>query len=442
MKNSIGREFNFLSLIRFALPSIIMMIVMALYTIVDSMFVTHYVNTDALSAINIVFPVINVIIALAIMLATGSSAIIGKKMGDGRKESARENFTFIVIVGVVVGIICVIIGMIFIKPIIYALGASDILFDYCYEYLIILLLFAPISILQLLFQVFMVTAGKPTLGLILTIAAGLVNVLFDYIFIGLMDMGLAGAALGTSCGYLVPAVFGIIFFLQKKGDLYFVRPKFDLKILLESCFNGSSEMVTNLAMGVTTFLFNIIMMKFLGEDGVAAITIILYVNFLMTALYLGFSIGVAPVISFNHGSGNHQQLKRIYKICLVFIWTSSVVIFIISMLLSSNIVSVFSPKGTPVYELAMQGFKLYPVSFLFAGYNMFASAMFTAFSNGKVSAIISFMRTFVFLILGLLILPLLLDVNGVWLAVPVAELFTLVVSTVYIIKGKKQYHYG
>ncbi|MEG0691799.1 MAG: MATE family efflux transporter [Oscillospiraceae bacterium] len=442
MKNTIGRDFHFFSLLKFALPSIVMMIVMGLYTIIDSMFVSRFVGTNALSAINIVYPIINVIIALAIMLATGGSAIIAKKMGDGDEKSARENFTFIVLVGVVVGVACVAVGLIFLRPIIYALGASDILFEYCYEYLLIMLLFAPVSILQMLFQVFFVTAGKPTLGLVLTVSAGLVNVLFDYIFIVPLNMGLAGAALGTGIGYLIPAVVGVLFFFKKKGALHFTRPKFELKVLWESCYNGSSEMVTNLAMGVTTFLFNIIMMRYLGEDGVAAITIVLYVNFLMTALYMGFSMGVAPVISYNYGSGNTKQLKRIYKICLIFICVSSIIVFIVSILLSSNIVTIFSQKGTNVYQIAMEGFRLYPISFLFAGFNIFASAMFTAFSNGKVSAIISFMRTFVFLVLGLLMLPFVFEVNGVWLAVPVAELLTLVVSAVYIYKGKKTYHYG
>lgn len=441
MDNSISKEFNFISLIKFAMPTIIMMIFMSLYSIVDGIFISRFVGTDALSATNIVYPVINIIIGISIMLATGSSAIIARRIGEDKIQKAREAFSLIIFISVVIGIIVAVIGVIFIKPIIYALGGTEAIFNYCRDYLKILLIFAPASILQLMFQTLFVTAGKPHIGLILTIISGIMNAVFDYVFIVLMDMGITGAAFGTTTGYLLPSVFGIIYFINKKNNLHFVKFKIDWKIIIESCFNGSSEMVTNISSGIITFLFNLIMMRYLGEDGVAAITIILYAQFLFTALYIGFSLGISPVISYNYGSNNTKMLKKIFKICMAFIISSSILVFIFSILFSKSIVAVFSQEGTNVYEIAINGFILFSVSYLFAGINMFTSSMFTAFSNGKISAIISFMRTFIFIVIGIIVLPIFLEVNGIWLAVPFAEILSIILSLYYLISQKSIYHY-
>lgn len=246
MNNSISKEFNFISLIKFAMPTIIMMIFMSLYSIVDGIFISRFVGTDALSATNIVYPVINIIIGISIMLATGSSAIIARRIGEDKVQQAREAFSLIIFISVVIGIIVAVIGVIFIKPIIYMLGGTEAIFNYCRDYLKILLIFAPASILQLMFQSLFVTAGKPHIGLILTIISGIMNAIFDYVFIVLMDMGIKGAAFGTTTGYLLPSAFGIIYFVSKKNNLHFVKFKIDWKIIIDSCFNGSSEMVTNI----------------------------------------------------------------------------------------------------------------------------------------------------------------------------------------------------
>lgn len=441
MSNSISRNFNFLSLLKFALPTIIMMIFMALYSIVDGIFVSNFVGTDALSAINIVYPVLNIIIGIAIMFSTGGSAIIARKIGENDVKGANNDFSLIIVTSTVIGIIVSILGILFLNPIIHILGANKTLEKYCYDYLLILLLFAPASILQLMFQTLFVTAGKPAIGLILTILSGVTNAVFDYILIVPMNLGISGAAIATSMGYILPSVFGLIYFMSKKRALHFTKFKINFKTILESCFNGSSEMVTNISSGVITFLFNIIMMHYLGEDGVAAITIVLYAQFLFTALYIGFSLGVAPVISFNYGSNNIKQLKRIFKICMTFILVSSILIFGVSILFSQNIVSIFSQKGTRVYEIAINGFVLFSLSYLFCGFNIFTSGMFTAFSNGKISAIISFMRTFIFIVLGIIFLPNILDINGIWLAVPFAELLGFVVSLLYLKSEKPNYRY-
>ena len=442
MNPAIGREFHFASLLKFAFPSIIMMIFMSLYTIVDGIFISRFVGTAALSATNIVYPVINVTYAFSIMLATGGSAIVARKLGEGKPEEARRDFSLITLATVLIGVLIALAGCLFIDPLCRMLDADQALIGYCRDYLRILLLFAPASMLQLLFQIFFVTAGRPGLGLGLTIAAGLSNAILDYVLIVPCGFGIAGAALATAAGYLIPAIIGLFFFCRPSQTLHFGRPKFSWAVLAESCFNGSSEMVTNLSNAIITFLFNILMLHYIGEDGVAAVTIVLYAQFLLTALYLGFSLGVAPVISFNHGSENSTQLKRLYRICISFIAGSSLVIFLLSLLLSRGIVRIFTPDGSPVFPIALEGFWLFSLSFLFSGINIFASGMFTALSNGRISAVISFLRTFGFILLGLLFLPKMLAVTGIWLAVPFAELATLLFSVIFMWKMRSNYHYA
>lgn len=441
-KNPLAQQFYMGPLLRFAFPTIFMMIFMGLYTIVDTIFVARFVSTNALSSINIVCPVINIIVGLGTMLATGGSALVAQKMGRKDEKGACESFTLIILAGLAVGLLISCIGLIFLEPIIRCLGASDLLFPYCRDYLIILLIFAPASIMQVLIQNFLVAAGKPGLGFWLVIAAGFTNALLDFIFIVPMKMGIAGAALATSMGYLIPAITGIVFFcLNKNGSLYFCKTNCHIRSLGEICFNGSSEMVGQLSTAVTTFLFNAVMMKLLGEDGVAAITIIIYSQFFLTTLYIGFTIGVAPIISYKYGSKDYSQLKSIFKICMAFILATSLIVFLLAMAGGSFLVQIFSPKGTSVYEIARNGFLIFPISFLFCGFNIFTSGMFTALSNGKISAILSFLRTMGFITMGLLILPVLYQVNGIWLAVPVAEILSLCVSIFFLFYYHRKYQY-
>ncbi|MEY8338092.1 MATE family efflux transporter [Lachnospiraceae bacterium 62-35] len=440
-ENPLSQDFNIKSLLQFALPTIIMMIFMGLYTIVDTIFVSRVVNTDALSAMNIVCPVINLIVGLGTMLAAGGSAIIARKMGEGEEKRASQDFTFIVCTGMILGLLISLMGVIFIDPIISRLGASRLLFPYCKEYLLIIFIFTPASILQVLFQNLIVTAGYPGFGMVLSVCAGIANILLDYVFMCFFQMGIRGSALGTGIGYLIPTLAGICFFARNKGNLKFQKPKMNFSVLVESCFNGFSEMVSQMAAAVTTFFFNMIMMKLLGEVGVAAITIMIYTQFMLTTLYIGFSMGVAPVVSYNYGLGDRFRLKKISKICILFISIMSIIVFTLSMILGTPLVSVFSTKGTPVYDIAQKGFRIFPFSFLFCGINIFASAFFTALSNGRISAVISSLRTFVFIVFFLLTLPLLLKEIGVWLAVPLSELITMFVSIAFIAKNRKKYHY-
>lgn len=440
-RNPLAGNFNALSLMKFAFPSMVMMLFMGLYTIVDTIFIARFVNTNALSSINIVCPVINLIVGLGTMLATGGSAIVAKKMGCQKLKEARSNFTLIIITGIIIGLVITVMGLLFIDKIIWGLGASKILFPYCKDYLMIQLFFVVGNIMQVLYQNLFVTAGKPTLGLVLSILAGAANILFDYVFIVFMQMGIKGAALGTGIGYMIPAVVGTIFFLHGKSELHFCKPKMDIFVLLKSCSNGASEMVSQLATAVTTFLFNATMMKLLGEDGVAAITVIIYSQFLLTTLYIGFSMGTAPIISYNYGSRNIKQLKKIVHICFCFIIAISVFVFLFSFFAGENIAEIFAKNNENVFEITKTGFSVFAFSFLFSGCNIFSSALFTALSNGKVSAAISFLRTFGFITVFLLILPKILDVTGVWLAIPIAEWFTLILTICLIFRHRKHYNY-
>lgn len=442
LNHSIAQDFNFKSLMKFVFPTIIMMMFLSIYSIVDGIFVSRLLGSNALSSLNIVYPVFSILLGFGIMLGTGSSAIIAKKMGEGKNEEAYENFSFISLLAVGLGVLLEIICSIFIEDICILLGANEVLLDDCIKYLQIILYFAPISMLQLLYQTFFVTASKPKLGLIATVSGGVANMVLDYLFLKVMKTGIEGAALATGIGQLIPAVIGLFFFFINKKGLHYVKPKWDFSVLVNSCTNGSSEMVSNISAGIVTFLFNIIMLDLLGEPGVAAITIALYAQFLFNGLYIGFAIGVAPVISYNFGAEKHDQLKKIYKICIRFIVITSIIMVTLSYLTAPYLVGIFTPQSDPTYAIAVDGYFLFALNFLFAGLNIFASALFTAFSNGKVSAIISFLRTFVIIVGCVLILPYIIGVNGVWLSIPFAELITLFISLTYLKLFKNTYKYG
>lgn len=422
--NPLSQTFTAMSLLQFAFPTMLMMVFMGLYTAVDTVFVARFVDTNALSALNIVCPVVNLIVGLGTMLATGGSAVVARKMGAGRHEQAARDFTLIIAAGALSGVLLAVLGTVFISRIVLALGAGSVLFPYCRDYLSVLLLFTPASILQVLFQNLMVTAGCPGKGMALGVGAGIANIFLDYIFMVPLKMGIKGAALATGLGYTIPAAAGVIIFSARKSGLGFRKPVMDISLLAESCANGFSEMVSQGAAAVTTFLFNRIMMKLLGEDGVAAVTIMIYTQFLLSSLYIGFSMGVAPVISYNYGKQDRDRLKHILSICLGFILLVSVSVFAMTFVFGPSLVGIFSEKGTAVYDIAREGFLVFPFSFLFCGLNIFTSAALTALSDGKRSALLSFMRTFGLIGALLLILPVFLGVTGVWLAVPAAELLT------------------
>lgn len=430
--NPLSEVFSATSLIRFAFPSMVMMIFMVFYTIADTVFVSRFVNTEALASVNIVCPVINFIVGLGTMLAAGGSAVVAMKMGSGKLQEACRDFTVIVMAGAALGGVVTAAGLFALDDIILELGASRALVPYCRDYLRIQLIFAAGNMLQVLYQNLLVTAGRPDLGLRLSVFAGFANIVFDFIFIALMRMGIRGAALGTGIGYLIPAVFGTLFFLSGRSELHFCRPRFEGAVLFKSCLNGVSEMVSQMSAAVTIFLFNAVMMRLLGEDGVAAITVIIYSQFFLTALYIGFSMGTAPVISYIYGNRNIRRLRKVIKICFCVVFVVSLAVFLFSFIAGDYIVGLFLKNNENVFLLAKTGFSIFSLSFLFSGANIFASAMFTALSDGKSSAVISFLRTFGFLTVFLFILPQFLQVTGVWLSIPAAEACTFFV-TFYLI---------
>lgn len=428
MSNSIGQKFTPFTLIKFAFPSMIMMVFMSCYTIVDGVFISRFVGSSGLSAVNLVYPVINILLGISIMLATGGCAIVANEMGEGKIKKAQGDFSLIVFTGVAASVVILVLTLLFADSLSLALGSNEALLPYCRAYLGVTIIFGPACMLQCLFQSFFVAAGKPHYGLILTVIAGIANAILDYVFLGIAGMGVEGAALATGIGQLIPAVFGLAYFMFTKGKLRFSKFSIDGKVLLQSCFNGSSEMVTNLSNAVVTFLFNSVMMSLAGAEGVAAITILLYAQFLFNSLYTGFSMGVAPVISFQAGAKKEHQLKNTQRISKIFILSSSLAVTLASFFLADYVVSIFIPARDAVYALTLQGFRIFAFCFLFSGYNIFSSALFTALSDGKTSALLSFCRTFVFILVSLLFFPKVLGLTGAWIAIPLAEFMTAFLS--------------
>lgn len=428
---------------KFSIPTMVMMVFMSLYQMVDGVFISNLVGEIALTALNVVYPFTSVIVGVAIMLATGSSAIIALNMGQGRNREAKENFTFIVGIGIVFSAAIAILGLIFIEQILVFLGATPRIYELCREYLIVMIVSTPMCVLQLLFQTYFVTAGKPKLGLILTAVSGITNVVLDALFVAVFHMGIFGAAIATALGYSIMAVYGLIYFaLNRRGQLYFVRPKMRWKVLSKTCINGISEMVNNLSVAITTLLFNVIGIRYLMEEGVAAISIVLYAQFIMTSIFMGYASGVAPIFSFKYGADDRNQIRKIFKISVIFISVLSVGVFLFAYPSAKPIAMVFASHNDYVLHLAVDGFNLFAVSFLFTGLNIFASSLFTAFSNGAVSGLLSFLRTFVFLVAALILLPKMIGKNGIWLAVPLAEGLAFVFSVGAMYLYRKKYHFS
>lgn len=439
----LAQKFNLPRLLLFVFPTIVMMVFMSLYTSVDGAFVSRLIGEDALAAVNVVYPVMSVVLALSLMFTSGANAIIARMLGEGQPEKARRFFSLIYIVGTLMGIAATAIILLLMDPLLSLLGATETLYSYAREYLTVLCLFAPMLFLQVGTQNFFVTEGKPGVGLLVSALGGIANIILDYVFIAVFHMGIAGAALATGIGYMIPGLYGVgYFFASRKGTLWFAKPEFEGGKLLHTCTNGSSELVNNLSVAITTMLFNLTMLRYAGEGGVAAITVILYVQFIQAAIYFGYSQGIAPVISYKYGAGDKQQLRYVVKTSLWFMLVCSVLVIILSVFGADLAVSLFIRPGSPVYALTKCGFLIFSSAYLFMGINIFLSAMFTAFGNGAVSALLSFLRTLVFLVGTLLLLPLWLGVDGAWIAVPVAEALALVVGVICYRKYRAIYHYG
>lgn len=440
-ENAYSRPVTLKNVLKFAAPTIVMTLFMSFYTMVDGLFVSNLIGTDALSAVNLTAPIISLVTAISTMLATGGSAVIMRKVGEQKEVEANEDFAFLIIVNVIVGLIMSALGYLVMDGIFGNMNLSTAVFDYCHDYLSRYLIFTIPILLMNNFTLYMIAVGKSGLSMLCSIAGGVLNMVLDYVLISVFDMGIAGAAIATGFGYSITAVVGIILFSQKNNLLHFVKPVCRRKTLWEAATNGSSEMATALVTGIVTMMFNWTMLKYVGENGVAAITIIMYVLMFATSIYTGYSYGVAPMISFYYGEQNHGKLKKLIRMSVRIISVIAVATLAISLTLTEPLVSVFVRPDNPVYDLAVTGNRICSFALIFIGYNVFASGMFTALSNGLISAVLAFSRSFVFMVIAMLILPVLFDVTGVWFATPVAEFAAICLSLVMFGKYKKKYGY-
>ena len=430
------------NILRFALPTIVMTVFNTFYTMVDGLFVSNWIGMEALSAINLTAPAISLLTAISGMLATGGSAVVMKKMGEHREQEARQDFTLLILTNVVVGALMMLLGYTLMDKLLGAMGLSPAVLGYCHTYLSRYLLFTIPILLMYNFSLYLIAAGKSTLSLICTVAGGVTNIVLDYVLIVLFDLGIQGAAIATGLGYSITAVVGFLVFRRRDSLLHFQKPVFRGGVLLRASTNGLSELATSLVSGITTLLFNLAMLHYVGEDGVAAITIIMYVLMFVSALFIGYSYGVAPMISYCHGEQNHEKLNKLVGFSIRFILGTSILCTVISILATKPLVSIFTQPGSPVYELAITGNRLCSLALLFVGLNVFASGMFTALSNGVVSAVLAFSRSFLFTAASIQLLPVLLGgITGIWLATPVAEVLGAVMAAVLLLKYRKRYGY-
>lgn len=429
------------SILKFAVPTIAMTVFMSFYTMVDGFFVSNLIGTNALSAINLTAPVIQLVTAVSTMLATGGSAAVMKKMGEQKAKEAKEDFTFLILVNVIVGVDMCAAGYLAKDYIFSGMSLSADVERYCVEYLSCYLVFTVPILLMNNFTLYMIASERGNLSLICSVAGGILNMALDYVLIVRFGMGISGTAIATGIGYSVTAVAGVFVFSKKKSLLHFKKPVFRFKVLVSAAANGCSEMATALVTGIITMLFNWTMLTFAGEDGVAAVTIIMYVLMFASSLYTGYSYGAAPMLSYYYGEQNYTKLKKLVAVSLKVIAEISLVTAAVSFLLTRPLVSVFASPDNPVYDLAVTGNRICSAALLFIGFNIFASGLFTALSNGVVSAVLAFSRSFVFMMITMIVLPRIMGVNGIWLATPAAELMALALSAFMFSKYRKRYKY-
>ena len=439
--NAYEKPVTLKNIVKFAVPTIAMTVFMSFYTMVDGLFVSNLIGTDALSAINLTAPVIQLVTAVSTMLATGGSAVIMKKMGEQKTNEAKEDFTFLIIVNIMVGLVMCAAGYLAMDFIFAGMNLSPAVEGYCVEYLSRYLIFTVPILLMNNFTLYMIASEKAVLSLICSVTGGILNMALDYVFIAGLDMGIGGAAVATGLGYSVTAVAGLFVFSRKKSLLHFKKPVFRIRVLGSAASNGCSEMATALVTGIVTMMFNWTMLHYVGEDGVAAVTIIMYVLMFASSLYTGYSYGVAPMLSFYYGEQNREKLKKLVGLSMKVIAMISVITAAASFVMTRPLVSVFARTDNPVYDLAVTGNRICTAALFFIGFNIFASGMFTALSNGIVSAVLAFSRSFVFMLITMIVLPLLLGVNGIWLATPAAELMALGLSFFMLLKYRKRYGY-
>ncbi|MBE6598709.1 MAG: MATE family efflux transporter [Ruminococcaceae bacterium] len=445
MKIQLSDHFTYKKLLRFTFPSIIMMIFTSVYGVVDGFFVSNFVGKTPFAAVNFIMPFLMMLGALGSMLGTGGSALIGIALGEGDRNRAKRIFSLFIYVSFLCGITIAILGILFLRPIASLLGAEGQMLEDCVRYGRIILAALPAFMLQYEFQSFFVTAEKPQLGLAVTVASGLTNMVLDALLVGVLPLGLEGAALATALSQCVGGVVPVIYFLRKNASLLQLLPptktKFDIRALLQASVNGSSELMSNISMSLVGMLYNIQLLKYAGEDGVAAYGVMMYVNFIFIAAYIGYSIGTAPVISYHYGAGNSSELKNILRKSAVILSICSLVMTGLGLSLARPFSELFVGYDRELFTMTVRGFHIGSFSFLFSGIAIFGSSFFTALNNGLLSALISFLRTLVFQTAAILILPLIWELDGIWFSIVAAEAMAVVVTLVFLVLKRKKYQY-
>ena len=442
MNIKLSDHFTYKKLLRFCLSPIIMMVFTSIYGVVDGLFVSNYVGKTAFAAINLVMPFIMIFGGIGFMFGTGGSALVAKTLGLKDSENANRYFTMMSLVTLVVGIIISIVGMIFMRPIAIFLGAENETIEHCVIYGRIVIGFNTAFMLQNLFQSFLITAEKPKLGLWVTVAAGVTNMVLDALFVGVFKWGVAGAAIATGLSQCVGGLFPLLYFLRPNtSKLCLVRTKLELQPILNACGNGSSELMSNISSSIVSMVYNFQLLKYLGEDGVSAYGVLMYVQFVFVAIYIGYSIGCAPIVDFHYGAQNHPELKNMLRMSVILMSASGVVLTVLARVLAAPLAKIFVGYDEGLFTLTCHAFRLFSFAFLFAGFNIFASSFFTALGNGLISAAISFLRTLVFQTSSVILLPLLLGVDGIWYAITAAEIFATLISIIFLLAKRRKYHY-
>ena len=442
MKIQLSEHFNYKKFLRFTLPSIIMMIFTSIYSVVDGFFVSNFVGKTPFAAVNFIMPFLMILGAFGFMFGTGGSALISKTMGEGDKERAKQLFSLFIYVSAGCGVVIAAAGIIFIRPVAALLGADGTMLEDCVRYGRIILIALPAYMLQFEFQSFFVAAEKPHLGLVVTIAAGVTNMTLDALLVAVFSLGLVGAAAATAISQCVGGIIPLIYFLCPNSSiLRLIRTKFDGRALFKACTNGASELMSNISMSIVGMLYNMQLIKYAGENGVAAYGVLMYVNFIFLAAFIGYSVGTAPIIGYNYGSGNHSELKNLLKKSLCLIGIFSVAMVVAAEGLAHPLASMFVGYDLELFKMTLRGFMIYSFSFLFSGMAIFGSSFFTALNDGLISALISFLRTLVFQVAAVLIFPLIWGIDGIWVSIVAAELMAVSVTVMFLLMKRKKYHY-
>ena len=442
MKISLSDHFTYRKLLRFVAPSAVMMMFTSIYGVVDGLFVSNYVGKVPFAAINLVMPFIMILGGIGFMIGTGGSALVSKTLGEGDRKKANRYFTMMIYLSLICGAAASVIGFVFIRPISYLLGATDAMIGDCVEYGRMIFLFTTAFMMQNVFQSFLVTAEKPRLGLLATVGAGVTNMALDAWFIAGLGWGVKGAALATGISQTVGGILPLIYFLRPNSSLLKItRTKLEGRPVFLAVTTGSSELMSNISASVVSMIYNFQLMKFAGEDGVAAYGVLMYVQFVFIALFIGYAIGSAPIIGYHYGAINHSELKNMLKKSIIIMSISGVIMTLLAQALALPIAKVFVGYDEGLFDMTVHAFRVFSFSFILAGINIFASSFFTALNNGAVSAAISFLRTLIFQSTAVIVLPMIWELDGIWLSITVAEVFALIISVTFLAAKKKKYNY-